>query len=156
MAQGLHNGYVCCFVDYNSDGWPDILTTSLAPWESTVEGLRARGHVLHVDGVTPFSVDDLPAARAQRGEQFDDFEFIARPKRGNVQVHLVVSGRPLKDADGAIYGAALVYHDITASRETDRLGAALIRLHPELELTKVVDSDVGASVYSASAFGSQQ
>ena len=26
----------------------------------------------------------------------------------------------------------------TASRETDRLGAALIRLHPELELTKVV------------------
>jgi uncharacterized protein len=25
----------------------------------------------------------------------------------------------------------------TASRETDRLGAELIRLHPELELTKV-------------------
>jgi adenosylmethionine-8-amino-7-oxononanoate aminotransferase len=44
----------------------------------------------------------------------------------------------------------------TASRETDRLGAALIRLHPELELTKVVVSEAGASVYSASAFGSQE
>src|SRR5246127_4310557 len=44
----------------------------------------------------------------------------------------------------------------TASRETDRLGAELIRLHPELELTKVVVSEAGASVYSASAFASQE
>ena len=34
-------------------------------------------------------------------------------------MHLVVSGRPLRDAAGAISGAALVYHDITASRETE-------------------------------------
>src|SRR5215469_4721305 len=44
----------------------------------------------------------------------------------------------------------------TASRETDRLGAELIRLNPELELTKVVVSEAGASVYSASAFASQE
>jgi uncharacterized protein len=44
----------------------------------------------------------------------------------------------------------------TASRDTDRFGAELIRLHPELELTKVVVSEAGASVYSASAFGSQE
>src|SRR6201984_275471 len=40
----------------------------------------------------------------------------------------------------------------TASRETDRLGAELIRLHPDLKLTKVMVSEAGASVYSASAF----
>jgi protein Tex len=44
----------------------------------------------------------------------------------------------------------------TASRETDRLGAELIRLHPELGLTKVMVSEAGASVYSASAFASQE
>lgn len=44
----------------------------------------------------------------------------------------------------------------TASRETDRLGAELIRSYPELELTKVVVSEAGASVYSASAFASQE
>src|SRR5271168_930331 len=44
----------------------------------------------------------------------------------------------------------------TASRETDRLGAELIRLHPEIALTKVVVSEAGASVYSASAFASQE
>ncbi|MBH1938190.1 RNA-binding transcriptional accessory protein [Streptomyces sp. AV19] len=44
----------------------------------------------------------------------------------------------------------------TASRETDRLAADLISRHPELGLTKVVVSEAGASVYSASAFASQE
>jgi uncharacterized protein len=44
----------------------------------------------------------------------------------------------------------------TASRETDRLAAELIRLHPKLGLTKVMVSEAGASVYSASAFASQE
>ncbi|MER6413811.1 Tex family protein [Streptomyces humidus] len=44
----------------------------------------------------------------------------------------------------------------TASRETDRLAAELIAGHPELKLTKVMVSEAGASVYSASAFASQE
>ncbi|MGW2620094.1 Tex family protein [Streptomyces sp. NPDC001500] len=44
----------------------------------------------------------------------------------------------------------------TASRETDRLAAELIAKHPELQLTKVMVSEAGASVYSASAFASQE
>lgn len=38
----------------------------------------------------------------------------------------------------------------TASRETDKLAADLIKQHPELNLQKVVVSEAGASVYSAS------
>ncbi|WP_052230305.1 Tex family protein [Streptomyces sp. CT34] len=44
----------------------------------------------------------------------------------------------------------------TASRETDRLAADLIAAQPELKLTKVMVSEAGASVYSASAFASQE
>ncbi len=44
----------------------------------------------------------------------------------------------------------------TASRETDRLAADLIKTHPELKLTKVVVSEAGASVYSASAYASRE
>nr|WP_305036042.1 Tex family protein [Micromonospora sp. HM5-17] len=44
----------------------------------------------------------------------------------------------------------------TASRETDRLAADLIRRHPELNLTKVMVSEAGASVYSASEYASQE
>lgn len=39
----------------------------------------------------------------------------------------------------------------TASRETDRLVADLIKAHPELRLQKVMVNEAGASVYSASA-----
>ncbi|MGW2013285.1 Tex family protein [Streptomyces sp. NPDC001927] len=44
----------------------------------------------------------------------------------------------------------------TASRETDKLATELIAKHPELTLTKVMVSEAGASVYSASAFASQE
>jgi protein Tex len=44
----------------------------------------------------------------------------------------------------------------TASRETDKLAGELARRHPELKLTKVMVSEAGASVYSASAYASQE
>jgi uncharacterized protein len=44
----------------------------------------------------------------------------------------------------------------TASRETDKLAADLITHHPQLNVTKVMVSEAGASVYSASAFASQE
>src|SRR5213079_925368 len=44
----------------------------------------------------------------------------------------------------------------TASRETDKLALDLIQASPELNLTKVVVSEAGASVYSASAYASEE
>src|SRR5262249_4613318 len=44
----------------------------------------------------------------------------------------------------------------TASRETDKLAADLIKAQPELNLTKVMVSEAGASVYSASAYASSE
>ena len=68
---------------------------------------------------------------------------------------------PRRDWDGAIhtlaalarkYGSSLIsIGNGTASRETDKLAGDLIARHPELGLTKVVVSEAGASVYSASA-----
>jgi len=44
----------------------------------------------------------------------------------------------------------------TASRETDKLAADLIKRHPELTMTKVMVSEAGASVYSASELGAKE
>ena len=44
----------------------------------------------------------------------------------------------------------------TASRETDRLAAELLRQNPALGMAKVVVSEAGASVYSASATASEE
>jgi PAS domain S-box-containing protein len=85
----------------------------------TVELLRSLSTVFRADGVTPLSVQDMPASRALRGETFDAIEMVVRPVSGNPPVHLLISGRPLRDASGAISGAALVYHDATTSRETE-------------------------------------
>jgi signal transduction histidine kinase len=62
----------------------------------------------------------MPSSRVLRGETFDVSEIIIRPVSGKPPLHLIISGRPLRDAAGAISGAALVYHDATASRETER------------------------------------
>ncbi|MCW5625881.1 MAG: RNA-binding transcriptional accessory protein [Burkholderiales bacterium] len=73
---------------------------------------------------------------------------------------------PRNDWDGAI--AAIAKHakahaveliaigNGTASRETDKLAADLIRRHPELKLTKVMVSEAGASVYSASELAARE
>jgi uncharacterized protein len=74
--------------------------------------------------------------------------------------------QPRNDWDGSLHqlGQLAAKHDValisigngTASRETDRLAQELIRKHPELKLTKIVVSEAGASVYSASEYASRE
>jgi len=86
----------------------------------TVELLRSLSAVFHADGVTPMPSREMPASRALRGEEFDASEIVVRPRGDNSPVHLVISGRPLRNASGAISGAALIYHDVTGAHETER------------------------------------
>jgi uncharacterized protein len=44
----------------------------------------------------------------------------------------------------------------TASRETDKLASELVAKLPELKMTKIVVSEAGASIYSASAFAAAE
>src|SRR5512135_120241 len=73
---------------------------------------------------------------------------------------------PRNDWEGALHTLAMLAkkHGVelvsigngTASRETDKLAADLIKRHPELALTKIVVSEAGASVYSASELASRE
>src|SRR6202000_2670181 len=64
----------------------------------------------------------------------------------------------------AILGKLAIAHGVdliaigngTASRETENLAAELVKRLPEQKMTKVVVSEAGASVYSASAFASEE
>lgn len=74
--------------------------------------------------------------------------------------------QPRNDWDGSLHVLAQLAakHNVslisigngTASRETDKLAQDLIKLKPELKLTKIVVSEAGASVYSASEFASKE
>lgn len=68
------------------------------------------------------------------------------------------------DQSIAILAAICTQHKIkliaigngTASRETDKLAIELIKRHPELGMQKLVVSEAGASVYSASALAAKE
>jgi PAS domain S-box-containing protein len=85
-----------------------------------LNNLRALSDVFHGDGVTPLDADELPSTRVLRGEQFEELEMIVRPHSGDPPRHLMISGRPMRDGQGNVSGAVLVYHDATTSRETER------------------------------------
>ena len=73
---------------------------------------------------------------------------------------------PRNDWNGAlaILAALCIKHKVdiiaigngTASRETDKLAGDLMKKMPDLKLTKVMVSEAGASVYSASEIGAQE
>ncbi len=87
-----------------------------------------------------------------------------------VDTATVFPHEPRRDWDGSLFTLAKLCekHGVdliaigngTASRETDKLAGELIKqlakLHPEHTITKVVVSEAGASVYSASEFASQE
>ena len=87
-----------------------------------------------------------------------------------VETATVFPHEPRKDWEGALFTLAKLCekHQVnliaigngTASRETDKLAADLIKrlaqLHDGVEIQKVVVSEAGASVYSASEFASQE
>jgi uncharacterized protein len=74
--------------------------------------------------------------------------------------------QPRNDWEGSLHtlGQLAAKHKVslisigngTASRETDKLAQDLIKQRPELKLRKVVVSEAGASVYSASEFASKE
>ena len=87
-----------------------------------------------------------------------------------VDTSTVYPHEPRKDWDGSLFTLAKLCekHNVnliaigngTASRETDKLAADLIKqlakLHEGAEIQKVVVSEAGASVYSASEYASQE
>ncbi len=86
---------------------------------------------------------------------------------GNVvETTIVYPHQPRNEWDAAIAVLAdlVARHQVelvsigngTASRETDKLIAEMMKRHPELRVNKVVVSEAGASVYAASAVGARE
>ena len=83
-----------------------------------------------------------------------------------VETATIYPHAPRNDWDGSLHILAAIAkkHSVdlvsigngTASRETDKLAADLIKRHPELKLTRIVVSEAGASVYSASELASHE
>jgi PAS domain S-box-containing protein len=86
----------------------------------TVADLWAANTFCQPDGVTPVPLENKTSTVALAGRPTERKEVIIRPADGRKPLHVLVSGRPLRDATGAISGASIFFHDITDVQETDR------------------------------------
>lgn len=71
------------------------------------------------DRVTPFPPNELPLARAIRGESVTDVLIFFRRPHWPGEAWLSVTARPLLDDTGQLRGGVAVFRDITAAKRTD-------------------------------------
>ncbi len=86
----------------------------------SVADLWAVNRFFEPDGITPLPFEEGPSTVALGGQPLDRKELVIRPADHRKPLHVMVSGRPLRDSAGGTIGAALVFHDITEAQETER------------------------------------
>jgi PAS domain S-box-containing protein len=82
----------------------------------------------------PFTPEQLPPARALRGEVISAIEMHRHDPEGHER-YISVSAAPIRDSQGHVAGAVAVSHDVTALRQAEREATARAG-----ELEAIVDS----------------
>ncbi len=92
--------------------------------------LRTHGADLYyLSEFTPLREQDLPLARALRGEEVTDVELFARNLALPDGALIRMNARPLRQADGRVVGGIAIFHDIGArKRAEEELRAANVKL----------------------------
>lgn len=89
------------------------------PAETRPEQWTEQYGLYEPESLTPFPVDELPLVKAIRGESCDGVEIFVRhcpEDDGNL---ISVTGRPLRDASGALLGGVVVFRDITVAKQIE-------------------------------------
>jgi PAS domain S-box-containing protein len=82
--------------------------------------------ICYPDMITPYASEDLPLARASRGEVVDGVELYVKQSG----IFVSVNGRPLRDDTGNVKGGVAVVRDITANKRAEEM---LMRTMEEVE-----------------------
>ncbi|WP_342380605.1 PAS domain S-box protein [Myxococcus stipitatus] len=90
------------------------------PTDTPVSGWSAHYGLFLPDQVTPFPAEDLPMARALRGESVSQVEIFLRNPSRPTGAWLLVSCRPIRDASGALKGGVAVFNDITGFKRAEK------------------------------------
>ena len=70
------------------------------PSEATLDATRRTSEFYRPDTVTPLDTQELPSARAIRGEEVDDAEMFIRPVHTGEGIWISANARPLRDQSG--------------------------------------------------------
>jgi PAS domain S-box-containing protein len=73
------------------------------------------------DGITPYPLEELPDARAVKGENVPETEVFIRNEQCPAGIWVMVQANPLRNQEGDIRGSVVVFHDVTKKKEADHL-----------------------------------
>jgi signal transduction histidine kinase/CheY-like chemotaxis protein len=132
-----------------------------------VDEWLSRYQVFHNDGQTPFADDDLPHARALRGEGSDDVNLVvkseASEENARAHLHVSVSAKTIRNSAGCVLGALILVRDITDTvRTATDLQRTVSLLHQRAQVSDailrsmsdgvvVVDKDLNFTLFNPSA-----
>ncbi|NVO13951.1 MAG: PAS domain S-box protein [Rhodoplanes sp.] len=74
-------------------------------------------HRFRPDGVTPYPVEETPIGRALQGQNFDNLYVICKRDDGPPDLHIVASGRSIRNEAGQHEAAVVVYRDVSELTE---------------------------------------
>ncbi|MFO7692195.1 MAG: SpoIIE family protein phosphatase [Vicinamibacterales bacterium] len=94
------------------------------------------------DMMSPYPADELPLARALRGEAVDDCEMFIRRNGGPAGGWISASSRPVADRQGRTLGGVVTFRDITAQKQ---------QLERHQLLSKIVEDTADAVLVTDSA-----
>ncbi|MCZ6677346.1 MAG: PAS domain S-box protein [Candidatus Poribacteria bacterium] len=99
------------------------------------------------DTVTPFPTDEHPLIRAIHGKASDDVEMFIRNPQVPEGVYISVTGRPLQDESGVLWGGVVVFRDIT---DRQRAEEALAQAYTQgrLEVVDAILHNIGNAINS--------
>lgn len=159
LLESMVDGVVAC----DADGTLTLFNRTAREWHG-MDPMRlppeewAKQYDLYgADGTTPLLVEEVPLARAFRGETVVDAGMAIRAK-GRDARFILANGSVIKDAEGKKLGAVVVMRDITelrrveerlreanaeleraVAKRTAELEATLVRLQMELEERRRVE-----------------
>jgi two-component system, OmpR family, phosphate regulon sensor histidine kinase PhoR len=110
-------------IQMNTAGQRSAAADDVPPSESLTEAVD-RYAFTYPDG-RPIPPDDLPLARALRGETVSGYEFVSQTRRG--AVYRLASSAPITNAAGEITSAVVMFTDITARKHAEQERERLLR-----------------------------
>ena len=75
--------------------------------------------VIGPDGAV-LSLEERPLMRASRGEMVENFSMSVQHRESGKMSYVIANGGPMRDSNGKVAGAVVVYRDVTKTRETER------------------------------------
>ena len=120
-------------------------------------GKRPETYGLYLpDGETRFPADELPLARAIRGEATDGIDQFIRNQERPEGVYISVSGRPLRDDSGRAKGGVIVFRDITETKRVEaQLEQTITELQDQARLMETVFNSMHEGILIFDATGRQ-